>query len=98
MKFRERLARMVAGEPPPKIQLPAENPVDNDISRAARANAALSINDDDVNAYLVLLVRRSDGVAGVQLFADGLPVFWPAVAQTLERILMAGEAHERATR
>jgi hypothetical protein len=101
MNFRARLARMVVGLPPPAVErrsptipLPPTNPLAGDEARDALRNAALSLTDHDVHAYLLVTVRQSEvngrQGAAVDVCGDGLLPYWSAVAETLERVLIAG--------
>lgn len=96
MNLRAKLAQLFVGMPPPKVPaLPSVNPLTSDESREALRNTALRLTDPDVHAYLVLTVHQTrvfgENRAEIELAGDGVPEYWPAIAETLARILVTGQ-------
>jgi hypothetical protein len=89
--------RQAAQEAAPDVDempafIPRENPLESAEGEEARRNAALRMVDEDCYGFLLLTVHRDAGpsVRGhIELAANLLPEWWPAVTKTLRRIIAA---------
>jgi hypothetical protein len=68
--------------------MPAQSPLQDEGRDAALREIALALMDDTVYGYLVLTVNRMDAEHfNIGLASDVDPEYWPALAETLARIL-----------
>lgn len=68
--------------------IPAHNPLQDELGATQRNAAALGLMDDDCYGFLLLTVRREfhgpNALLRVEQHVD--PSWWPAIAETLDRI------------
>lgn len=92
------LAFGVPKEPEPVVgarmwgHIPRENPLAQELRAAQQRSAALSLLDEEVYSYAIVTVRRQGTAADVRVVADVEPEFWPAINETLRRVIAASRS------
>lgn len=72
-------------------EMPSENPLTEELAAAQHRSAALSLMDEEVYGYLLVTIRKEFHGPGldVRVLSDVAREFWPAVNETLRRVVKA---------
>jgi hypothetical protein len=72
--------------------IPQRSPLSEDSARTEVQRIALSLLDDDCYGFLLLSVRKEEGATRVALDEVLAPEWWPAIRETMLRIVEVDRA------